>query len=129
MKCHSSKQTRQHWDKSKLDRWFKQSQGVLSRIMYIGGPDKLSKATRKAIHLLKKGIPVIISKDQEFTVTPQYGVVTRLRQKRSSYRRCDQAGCSSWEQETLTEFFVRDGWSKGKWQYACTYYVAAALRV
>lgn len=96
--------------------------------MYVGGLHKRAKATRKAIGLLKKGIPVVISTDHNFTVNPTYGVVTRMRQRRSSYRHCDKIDCSLWEEIDLTEFFVRDGSSTGKWNIACTYYAAAAIK-
>ena len=96
--------------------------------MFIAGAHKRYKATARAIHLLKKGIPVIISKEHDFTATPKFGVVTRMRQQQFSYRHCDEDNCTVWKEVALTEFFVRDGTSSGKWKIACTYHVAAALR-
>lgn len=127
-KCGSLKQKVQHWDKSKLENWFKEKQGATSRIMFIAGPNKRFKATTRAIHLLKKGIPVVISKENDFTITPKFGVVTRMRQQRFSYRHCDKDDCTVWQELALTEFFVRDRASTGKWQIACTFHAAAALR-
>ena len=111
-----------------MERWFKEKQGPSSRIVFIAGAHKRYKAIARAIHLLKKGIPVIISKEHDFTATPKFGVVTRMRQQQFSYRHCDEDNCTVWKEVALTEFFVRDGTSSGKWKIACTYHVAAALR-
>ncbi|XP_031572628.1 uncharacterized protein LOC116306677 isoform X2 [Actinia tenebrosa] len=93
--------------------------------------DSLNKetATARAVQLLQKRVPVIISKERGDSLYHHYSVATRLRQRIHRYRNC-KVTCSSWRTLVENEAYVHLGVGKygNKWENIDTHFMAAILK-
>lgn len=87
------------------------------------------KATARAIQLLQKRIPVILSKERGDSSYHHYSVATRLRQRLHRYRDC-KITCSSWRTLVENEAYVHLGIGKygNKWENIDTHFMAAIVK-
>ena len=102
---------------------------IVFQLVFENDSSNKEKATTQAIHLLRKGVPVIISKQRGDSVYHHYAVATRLRQRKHWYRNCE-VSCSSWLLLVESEAFVHHGVGKyeNRWESIDTHFVAAILK-
>lgn len=85
--------------------------------------------TEVIIDLLKRGYPVIVSKETSYVDEHHYMVVTRIRQSAMYYSYCQRKTgvCSPWTLQEESLMFVHEEDSPGKWESADTHFVAAIV--
>ena len=83
------------------------------------------------INLLRRGSPVIVSKETSYLGEHHYMVVTRIRQSSKYYSFCHRKTgvCSPWTLKEESLMFVHEEDSPGKWVSADTHFVAAITEI
>ena len=109
---------------------FKNALGREIKVVHRGGRVKDTSFWTELIKdILKKGYPVVVSKETQNQGEHHYTVATRIRQSAKYYSFCNRKtdACSPWTLREESLIFVHEEDKPGKWENADINFVAAVV--
>lgn len=115
---------------AQMKKAFRNALGRELKVVHRGNHEKESGRWTEFIRdLLKKGFPVIVSKETKNLSEHHYVVATRIKQTAKYYSFCNDRTdvCSPWTLREESLLFVHEEDKPGKWESADVHFVAAII--